>query len=56
MTRTGHCKHERTQFHSIQRLGPLPPLELRQCLDCRSTVAIELDESELAGAVAAAGL
>jgi hypothetical protein len=53
MSNTAHCKHKRTQFHSIQRLGSLPPLELRQCLDCRSTVAVELRESDLAGAVAA---
>jgi hypothetical protein len=53
MMRQGHCKHERTEFHSIQRLGNQPPIELRQCLDCHSTVAVELDELTLAPSVAA---
>jgi hypothetical protein len=43
------CKHERTVFHSIQRLGPLPPLELRQCLDCHSTVSTPLSPEVRAG-------
>ena len=35
------CSHERAQFHSIQRLGKLPPVELWHCPTCRSTLAAE---------------
>ena len=35
------CRHERAHFHSIQRLGKLPPLELWQCPVCKSTIAKE---------------
>ena len=35
------CKHERARFHSVQRLGKLPPVELWHCPVCKSTVAAE---------------
>jgi hypothetical protein len=33
------CEHPRAHFHSIQRLGDLPPVELWQCPVCRSTIS-----------------
>jgi len=33
------CKHERAEFHSIQRLGKLPPVELWHCPACNSTIS-----------------
>ena len=33
------CTHERAQFHSIQRLGSLPPVELWHCPACKSTLS-----------------
>jgi len=53
MKRHGYCRHERTRFHSIQRLGTQPPIELRQCLDCHSTIAVEVSGALLAPSVAA---
>ncbi|MFO7900994.1 MAG: hypothetical protein R6V58_18300 [Planctomycetota bacterium] len=38
------CSHERARFHSVQRLGSLPPVELWQCPDCHSTVSAETIE------------
>ena len=35
------CSHERARFHSIQRLGQLPPVELWHCPVCKSTLAAE---------------
>ncbi len=35
------CDHRDARFHSVQRLGPLPPVELWQCPHCRSTLAAE---------------
>jgi len=35
------CPHERARFHSIQRLGRLPPVELWHCPACHSTVSLE---------------
>jgi len=31
------CQHGRAKFHSVQRLGHLPPAELWHCPDCKST-------------------
>ena len=53
MKRYTECKHERTRFHSIQRLGDQPPIELRQCLLCNSTVAVYITEPAAAAGVAA---
>ena len=41
MAPTTLCTHERARFHSVQRLGRLPPVELWQCPSCKSTVAAE---------------
>ncbi|MFW6158967.1 MAG: hypothetical protein ACOC8E_06375 [Planctomycetota bacterium] len=38
------CSHERARFHSVQRLGRLPPVELWHCPDCHSTVSAETVE------------
>lgn len=35
------CNHEHARFHSIQRLGSLPPVELWHCPACKSTVSAE---------------
>jgi len=35
------CKHERARFHSVQKLGKLPPVELWHCPVCKSTVSAE---------------
>ena len=35
------CNHERAHFHSIQRLGKLPPVELWHCPSCKSTVSAQ---------------
>ena len=35
------CTHQRARFHSVQRLGTLPPVELWHCPACRSTVSVE---------------
>jgi len=35
------CSHEHAQFHSVQRLGTLPPVELWHCPDCKSTISSE---------------
>jgi hypothetical protein len=35
------CTHSRARFHSVQRLGRLPPVELWQCPTCKSTIAAE---------------
>jgi len=47
------CKHRETRFHSIQRLGGQPPIELRQCLSCHSTISVPINEGVPAGGVAA---
>lgn len=44
MKRNGYCKHPVTRFHSVQRLGNQPPIELRQCVLCHSTVSGVLAE------------
>ncbi len=41
MRKTKECDHAGARFHSVQRLGPLPPVELWQCPDCKSTLAAE---------------
>ena len=33
------CSHEQARFHSVQRLGRLPPVELWHCPTCKSTIA-----------------
>ena len=53
MKKDSSCKHERTEFHSIQRLGKQPPIELRQCVECHSTVAVEITGPVVAASVAA---
>ena len=53
MTRRGFCKHERTRFHSVQRLGTQPPVELRHCLACHSTIAAAVMERGATAGVAA---
>ena len=35
------CSHERARFHSVQRLGRLPPVELWHCPTCNSTISAE---------------
>ena len=35
------CSHERARFHSVQRLGRRPPVELWHCPACKSTIAAE---------------
>ena len=35
------CLHLTARFHSIQRLGSLPPVELWYCPLCKSTISIE---------------
>jgi hypothetical protein len=35
------CTHEHARFHSVQRLGRLPPIELWHCPTCRSTVTVD---------------
>jgi hypothetical protein len=39
MTRSKTCSHEHARFHSIQRLGSLPAVELWHCPACKSTVS-----------------
>ncbi len=41
MMQTKECDHRRSRFHSVQRLGRMPPVELWQCPDCKSTLAAE---------------
>jgi hypothetical protein len=47
------CNHEHARFHSVQRLGPTPPVELWHCPDCGSTVSAE-SLGKKSGPVAAA--
>jgi uncharacterized protein YlaI len=47
------CAHERARFHSVQRLGNQPPVELWHCPECKSTVAAE-SLGKAPGSVAAA--
>ena len=47
------CEHKKTIFHSIQRLGDQPPIELRQCVDCHSTISVPLAEAVAAATAAA---
>ena len=35
------CKHQRARFHSIQRLGKQPPVELWHCPACKSTISAQ---------------
>ena len=35
------CGHEHARFHSVQRLGRLPPVELWHCPQCKSTLSAE---------------
>jgi hypothetical protein len=35
------CTHERARFHSVQKLGKLPPVELWHCPTCKSTLSAE---------------
>ena len=35
------CAHSRARFHSVQRLGRLPPVELWHCPACKSTLSAE---------------
>jgi len=35
------CDHARARFHSVQRLGRLPPVELWHCPACHSTLSVE---------------
>jgi hypothetical protein len=41
MTRKPICLHERARFHSVQRLGSGPAVELWHCPTCQSTVAVD---------------
>ena len=36
------CKHERARFHSVQRLGKLPPVELWHCPTCKGTISAQV--------------
>ncbi|MFO7897447.1 MAG: hypothetical protein R6V58_00130 [Planctomycetota bacterium] len=47
------CKHEHTRFHAIQRLGDQPPIELRLCLECHTTISAPVSEPVSAAAAAA---
>ena len=40
-TKPDACRHEHARFHSVQRLGRLPAIELWQCPDCKSTVSAQ---------------
>lgn len=47
------CKHERARFHSVQRLGSQPPVELWHCPACKSTLsaqALKKTNKEIAAA------
>jgi hypothetical protein len=35
------CKHRDAYFHSVQRLGSLPPVELWHCPSCKTTLSAE---------------
>ena len=35
------CGHAEARFHSVQRLGQMPPVELWHCPACRSTVSVD---------------
>lgn len=35
------CNHENARFHSMQRLGSLPPVELWHCPNCKSTISAQ---------------
>ena len=35
------CTHERARFHSMQRLGKLPPIELWHCPACKTTLSAQ---------------
>ena len=35
------CSHEHAVFHSVQRLGRLPPVELWHCPTCKSTLSTQ---------------
>ena len=34
-----HCQHERARFHSVQKLGKLPAIELWHCPACKTTLS-----------------
>jgi uncharacterized protein YlaI len=40
-----HCQHLNARFHSLQRLGEHPPVELWYCPNCKTTIAIETARS-----------
>ncbi|MFO7900747.1 MAG: hypothetical protein R6V58_17010 [Planctomycetota bacterium] len=48
-----HCTHDNARFHSIQRLGTLPPVELWHCPDCNSTFSAQTLEKESKSVAAA---
>ena len=48
------CKHERAKFHSVQRLGMQPPVELWHCPVCKTTLAKQTLEAGMKKPVAAA--
>jgi len=48
------CSHERARFHSVQRLGRLPPVELWHCEVCHSTVSKQTLVAKLSGGSLAA--
>ena len=54
MQKRSSCKHQMTRFHSIQRLGDQPGLELRQCLYCHTTIAVLVPTSRSIGPSAVA--
>jgi hypothetical protein len=35
------CRHKRARFHSVQRLGVLPAVELWHCPACKGTISAE---------------
>ncbi|MFH1732163.1 MAG: hypothetical protein ABIF82_11025 [Planctomycetota bacterium] len=37
------CRHKLSRSCSVQRLGTQPPLGIRQCVICHSTVSAPLD-------------
>lgn len=53
MNANEQCKHEDTRFHAIQRLGDQPPIELRLCLHCHTTISVPVSEPVSAAAAAA---
>lgn len=48
------CRHGWTTFHSIQQLGNQPPIELRQCMHCHTTLAVPIPATPIAAVGVAA--